>query len=139
MRRFLLAILIFGGSVASAQTPPPPTSYDLVMTGATQTTYSFPAAQAICNVTTDPGVPGTLNPRYLVWNDAVNAGRICVHDTGNGTGPLFALPIGDYTGILYAVASTGTQSVRSDPSNTVGFSRLVPSAARTGFRVRGAS
>lgn len=127
---------LFISSLAQAQDPT--TNYELTMVGATTTTYGFTRAQAQCNQTVEPGAPGTINPRYLVWDDVINAGRICVHDTGNGTGPLFALPIGDYSANLVAIAATGTNSLRSGPSNTVSFTRLAQPAARTGFRVRGA-
>lgn len=132
-----LALLLLG-SVAYAQTPPPATSYDLQITGAASSTYSFAANTVSCNQA-EPGTAGTVNPRFLVWTDELNAGRVCFHDTGANTGPLFALPIGDYSAVLYAVNTTGSVVARSDPSNSVSFSRLVKPAARTGFHVRGAS
>ncbi len=137
MRYWILTCaLLLTPTFAYAQDPA--TNFELTMVGATTTTYGFLRSQTQCNQAAEPGVGGTINPRYLVWNDPDNAGRICFHDTGNGTGPLFALPIGDYTGNLVAIASTGTSSLRSGPSNTVSFSRLTPPAVRTGFHVRGA-
>jgi hypothetical protein len=133
---FLCSFLLFASSVF-AQTPPAPTSYELRITGASSSTYSFAAATVNCTLTTDPGGAGTVNPRYLVW-DGPTQGTVCSHDTGNNTGPLFALPIGDYSASLVAVATSGSVVALSPPSNSVSFSRLVPPAARTGFRVRGA-
>lgn len=111
--------------------------YELTMVGATTTTYGFLSTQVQCNQTTEPGTGTNINPRWLVWNDPVNTGRICYHDTGNSTGVLFALPIGDYTASLVAINASATAELRSDPSNSASFSRLVKPAARTGFRVRG--
>lgn len=137
MKLFLVTCALLISVNAYAQTPTP-TNYELNITGASSSTYGFLATAVTCNVATDPGGVGNVNPRYLIWDDPTNAGRLCVHDTGANTGALFALPIGDYTANLVAVVSTGTNSVRSAPSNTASFSRLVQPAARTGFRVRGA-
>lgn len=137
MRYWILTCaLLFSPNLAFGQTPTP-TNYELNITGAASSTYGFLASAVNCNVTVEPGSVGNINPRYLVWDDPVNAGRICVHDTGANTGPLFALPIGDYSANLVAVVSTASNSVRSNPSNSVSFSRLTPPAVRTGFRVRG--
>lgn len=135
MKKLLLALALLIPINAFAQNP---TNYELNITGASSSTYGFLASTVTCNLTVEPGSAGSINPRYLVWDDPSNAGRLCVHDTGANTGPLFALPIGDYTANLVAVISTATNSVRSAPSNNASFSRLTQPAVRTGFRVRGA-
>ena len=137
MKKLILLALLLVPVSAFAQTPPAPTSYRAVIAGAASSNYDFPVAAVQCGATALPGTPTTVNPRLLVWDHTV-ANQFCVHDTGNATGPLFALPIGDYTITLFAIASTGSASISSEPSNTVPFSRLVPPAARTGLRVRGA-
>lgn len=135
MRTFLFTV-VFSVFVSIANAQVIPTHYDYDIVGTASSTYTFPASSVTCGPTA-PGQPTTVNPRYLVWDSDV-ATQVCVHDTGNNTGPLFALPIGDYSVTLYAVAQTATNRVRSLPSNVVPFSRLVPPAARTGLRVRSA-
>lgn len=137
MKRFILTLtfLLLAVSALAQQ----PNEYRLNIVGASSSTYTFASSTVTCNLSADPGSPGVINPRYLVWDDPVNSGRACSHDTGANTGPLFALPIGDYTATLVAVVSTPTNTLQSPPSNPVNFSRLVQPAARTGFRVRGAS
>lgn len=137
MRKLILAFALLVPVSVYAQTPPPATSYELAITGASSSTYSFNANTVTCN-SPEPGTSGTVNPRFLVWTDELNAGRVCFHDTGANTGPLFALPIGDYSVVLTAINTTGTVVARSNPSNTATFTRLVQPAARTGFHVRGA-
>jgi hypothetical protein len=131
----LFVALCLAPTLAFAQTVPP-THYDLQITGASSSTYRFAVGTTVCNLTAEPGTTGTINPRYLVWDDNLVAGRLCMHDTGNNVGPLFALPIGAYTGVLFAVVVAGTDVLRSNPSNAASFSRLAMPAARTGFRVR---
>ena len=59
------------------------------------------------------------------------AGRVCIHDTGASSGPLFALPIGSYSATLQA----GNEAAYSAPSNAASFSKLAPpSAAPTNLR-----
>lgn len=115
------------------------TGYALDITGTASSTYSFAATSVQCNVQNLPGVEATINPRYLAWDDPSAPNRFCIHDTGNNTGPLFALPIGQYAISLRATNTVGSDTVSSPPSNTVNFSRLVTPAARTGLRVRGVS
>lgn len=132
MKRLILTIIFATLAVPGySQT----LSYELNISGAASSVYPFTSVQ--CNQSTLPGSSGTINPRYLVWDDPSNSNRYCVHDTGAGTGPLFALPIGDYSANLVAINSTPTAVLRSEPSNTATFSRLTPPAVRTGFRVRG--
>lgn len=133
----LVSGIYFGlfATVASAQT----VSYELNINGAASSVYPFAASVVTCNVTTLPGTGGTLNPRFIAWDDPDNTGRYCFHDTGNNSGVLFALPIGAYTSNLVKVHTLGSDVLRSAPSNTVNFSRLVPPVAVTGLRVRGAS
>jgi len=134
MRKWLIILGLVMPVSAFAQVP---THYDLNITGASSSTYRFAAATTQCNLTGEPGAAGTINPRYLVWDDTLTGnGRLCMHDTGNNTGPLFALPIGAYTAVLNAVVIAGTDVLISPPSNAVSFSRLTMPAVRTGFRVR---
>lgn len=139
MRYWILICALLISSSAYAQTPPPATSYELQITGTSSSTYSFAASTVICNSPTEPGTAGIVNPRFVVWDDPNAANRFCYHDTGASTGPLFALPFGDYSALLVAIATTtgGTQA-RSLPSNNFPFSRLVPPVTRTGVHVRGA-
>lgn len=138
MKKFLLCIALALSTSVYAQ-PPQPTHYDLQITGSSSSTYRFTVGTTTCNLAADPGTGTTVNPRLLVWDDINVAGRFCMHDTGNNTGPLFALPIGAYTGVLYAVVVAGTDQLRSNPSNPASFSRLAQPAARTGFHVSSAS
>lgn len=137
MKKLLLLGLLFVPTLAEAQVDA--THYNLVINGAASSRYNFPAASLTCNLATLPGTDTALNPRYVVWNDPLVAGRYCSHDTGANTGPLFALPIGDYTAFIEPEVRTPSgASVLGPPSNIASFSRLVPPAARTGLRVRGA-
>jgi hypothetical protein len=118
-----------------------PTNYELniYLRGATSrmTFFAFQHSGVTCNLTTTPGIPGSLNPRYLIWDDENNVNRFCVYDTGNGTGPLFALPVADYEAGLVAFVTTPTATVASPESAHANFSRLAQPAVRTGFRVTG--
>jgi hypothetical protein len=136
MKKILLVLLLLP-VITSAQVVIP-TDYEFRITGVSSSTYTFPHANVVCNVQALPGAETTLNPRYIVWNDESNPGRYCVNDTGQNTGPLFGLPIGDFQASLVAVVATPTARLESQPSNTVSFSRLAQPAARTGLRVRGA-
>jgi hypothetical protein len=135
MRNIITAIsILLLSSVTAYAQDVPVTGYDLDIRGTSSSTYSFLPSTVRCAIVDIPGNPGTVNPRYLVWDDT--ATTVCVHDTGANTGALFALPIGSYTAQLYATNGTGTDKIRSNPSNQVNFSRLAMPAARTGLRVR---
>lgn len=100
----------------------------LEITGAASSAYDFTTAS--CNQA-PPAIGSTVNPNLIIWDDPSNAGRVCLHDTGVGTGPLFALPIGAYTATLRA----GNAAGYSNPSNSASFTRLAPpTAAPTGLR-----
>lgn len=94
----------------------------LEITGTQSSTYDF--VTVTCNQA-PPAVGSTTNPRYIIWDDPANAGQVCLHDTGDGSGPLFALPIGAYSATLRA----GNEAGYSAPSNAAGFSRLAPPSA----------
>lgn len=132
LRPWLLMIsCVLLPGLASAQSAD---RWRLEITGAASSTYDF--TTVTCNQAAPAGTE-TVNPSLVVWDDPANAGRVCVHDTGTGSGPLFALPIGAYSATLRA----GNAAGYSVPSSPAPFSRLAPpSAAPANVRlVRGGS
>lgn len=133
MRQALLAglLVLAFGSVAAAQTP---TSYQLKYynVGAAQplqASDAFVAADALCNQA-PPAATSTVNPTRVVWDDAGNAGRVCVYVVPS-SGALPSLPTpGTYEGTLTAINSAGSAESARAP-----FSRLAPPAARTGVSI----
>lgn len=136
MKRILLALaLLVLPAIAQAQEVVPIDGYRLNIypgTGAAAplTFTEFLSANVTCNQTPPP--PGTtINPNKAVWDDAANAGKVCIW-TDPGTGPLLALPpVGTFEATLSAYNAAG----RSVESNRAPFSRLTPPAVRTGFKI----
>jgi hypothetical protein len=83
------------------------------------TEVTFTAAQASCNQN-PPAVTSSVNPRYAIWDDTANAGKVCIWD---GSAPLLALPP---TGTFDATLSAQIGGVFSDESDRAPFSRAVP-------------
>lgn len=84
----------------------------------------------VCNQT--PPTPGAaVNPSRVLWDDASNAGKVCIW-TDPGTGPLFSVPFGGtYEATLAATNSAGTspESIRA-PFTRPGALPAVPSGLR---------
>ncbi len=93
-------------------------------------TYLFAASVVACGQPAVPPPGQAVNPTRIVWDDPDAAGLTCQHDTtASGPGPMFALPVGTYTGALVAMNIAGT-SPESDPTDP--FLRVDPPGVLTG-------
>jgi hypothetical protein len=136
MRRALLAValclLYAAPAVAQAGIP---TSYTLrIYTDGTPLVQALTVAmsQVSCNLASSPGT-GTEpaeNPTLWIWDDPVNAGKLCAF---NDSARMSALPNGNYHGTATAENADGS----SAETASVPFTRrrLNPPGVPTGLRV----
>lgn len=137
MKRVILAaiLLSIGAARASAQvtTSYTPTIYATGTATVVGTPTAIPAAGFVCNQAA-PVSTVTVNPNEIVFNDPLNAGKVCIF-TDLGAGPLATLPFGaaSYEATLVATNSAGSsvESARALPFTHPG---QVPSVL-TGLRV----
>jgi len=114
----VLLFVVLGNAPALAQNPPTD-SYRLVFlteTGQPTTVgpFEFPATSVQCGQPKATG-EGTVNPTHVWWDDPANPSAAdCVYVAQTGD-ILLALPLGTYTGRLYAHNSVDW-SAGSQPS-----------------------
>lgn len=131
-RKFLVVVgFVLMSSVVSAQSISKWTvrTYN-AGAGTPLQSFDLLAANVVCNQAPISG--STVNPDKVVFDDPINAGKVCVW-TDPGTGPLFAVPFGgSYEATLTATNSTGTspESTRS-PFTRPGFAPGVPTGLKT--------
>lgn len=121
MTRFRLlvcAAALVCGSMTSAQTVTPITSYNLRIYPAASTTVRSTTAVAAAAVTCDlpqEAATSNVNPNRVYFDDPVRAGRRCFWEDASATGPIRGVPDGSYEGTLQAVnsAGPGPESARS--------------------------
>ena len=138
MRRRHVMMMVLGvvllAAPAFAQTPEAFTvSFYDQGASAPRSSHTFTASEAVCD---QPALSSTsaVNPTTLVWDDPQRAGRTC-RWSDQGSGPIFALPVGfSYEATLRASNVAGS----SGESNRAPFSRLGVPAAPANFRVRSA-
>jgi hypothetical protein len=136
MTRHLVMALVFVSLASFVQAQPPEepiVSYEMqfLAVGATTPTssYGFTVAQRTCNQADPPGA-ANVNPTRIVWDDPDNVGQKCIHDFSSGSA-IFALPIGNYVGRLFAVGATLTSGASNDaPFDVAGVAPLNPSGLR---------
>jgi hypothetical protein len=118
------ALVLITAQTASAQVP--------TITGIKQDLYSvsdvtkiissktYQSSQFVCNQTPPPINTITVNPSTFVWDDPVNATKVCT--VADKT--LFdSLVAGDYLGKATFLYSDGTTGGTSNPSNP--FTRFI--------------
>lgn len=93
-------------------------------------TFTFLSSAVTCNLPQPSGTLSNVNPTRVIWNDPNITGRACIW-TDPGSGPLFALPIGNYEATLTATNSVGT----SAETARVPFSKQSVPAVVTGLRL----
>src|SRR6185436_19185091 len=80
------------------------------------TEVTFPVAQTTCNQTPPPAGT-TVNPSFVIWDDEVNVGKVCIWD---GSTALLAIPpVGSFEATL--ASQIGAEF--SPESNKAPFSR----------------
>lgn len=137
MRNLLLAAMfaVLVPVAAMAQTMPDSYQLKYYAAGAAaplQQTDAFLSGAANCNAEPPQVQPTelTVNPSVAVWDDPVNAGKVCIYAFPQN-GALFSLPIGQtFQATMVGINSAGAsaESARSNP-----FSRLGPPPAPTGL------
>lgn len=128
-----------------AQPPAPSLSFELQVylagvdpqTGAPMQISSIPLTAVTCDLAPTPIPSGTVtNPRFLVWDDQVIAGRQCRVDRSQF---LLALPVGTgYRATMTGIGDCGgviCTSVRSNTSNPFDRAPAAP-VAPAGVGVR---
>lgn len=120
------------GAVASAQVQYFSPGVDPA-TGAPVQTTTFVVTAATCNQAPVTVPNGTaMNPKRVVWDDAANAGKVCIVDQA---ATLVSLPIvsGAYVATMTTTDDRGLVSPRSAASNP--FTRALAPTAPKGVKV----